>query len=171
MHQLQDKIEHNWEAEMECYNNKLQEQLTRYSTKTQTRANLLVVCIHLWDSTMITCNEPWTDQLKTKKDSHQVRVWVQTWRRITGQEVRIECNHFAVEVFLSATMIYLQTKPLINHKEVTFITRRAFKTNETVTQIQFRGETAFKVKQVLVMEVFLPKMVKMRQNKAKNLKN
>ena len=171
MLQLQDKTEHNWEAEMECCSNKLQEQLTKYWIKIQTKANPQVVCILQWVSTTIICSEPWTVLLRTKRDFHQVRVWVQTWDRITGQEVKIEYNLCAVVAFPSVTMTSLLTKPLISLKEAIFTTLKVSRISETVTQIQFRGETAFKVKLELAMAVCLPKMDKMHLNKVISRKN
>lgn len=168
---LPDKTELNWEAEMDCCNNKLLEQLIKYWTRTQIKVKCRVGCIHQWVSTTTTCNELWTVQLRTKRDFHQVRVSVLIWRRITGREVRIECNLYEVAVFPSVTTTFLLTKLLINLKEATFTIQKAFKINETVTQIQFRGETAFKVKLELETVAFLPKTVRMHLNKVKNLKN
>lgn len=85
--------------------------------------------------------------------------------------MRIECNLLEVAAFPSVTTTFLLTKLLINLKEATFTTQRAFKISETVTQIQFRGETAFKVKLELETVVFLPKMVRMHLNKVKDLKS
>lgn len=85
--------------------------------------------------------------------------------------MRIECNLLEVAAFPSVTTTFLLTKLLINLKEATFTTQRAFKISETVTQIQFRGETAFKVKLELETVAFLPKMVRMHLNKVKDLKS
>lgn len=168
---LRDKTEHNWEAEMECFSNKPPEQLTKYWIKIQTKANPQVVCIHQWVSTTTTYSELWTVLLRTKRDFHQVRVWVQTWDRITGQEVKIEYNLYAVEAFPSVTMTSLLTKLLTSLKEATFTTLKVSRISETVTQIQFRGETAFKDKLVLETAVYLLKMDKMHLNKVKSRKN
>jgi len=110
-------------------------------------------------------------QLRTKRDFHQARASVPTWHRITGREVRTEFNHCAVEAFPSLTMIFHLIKLLINLKEATCTTPRAFRIRETVTQIRFRGETAFKVKQELEMAEFLHKMAKMHRSKVKDLGN
>ena len=108
--------------------------------------------------------------MKIKKDSHQERVLAQTRDRIIGLEVRIECNLFAVEVYRSVTMISLLTKLSISLKEATCTIPRASKISEIVTQIQFRGETAFKVKLELVMALYHLKTDKMLPNKEINLR-
>ena len=75
-----------------------------------------------------------------------------------------------MEVFLSVTMISLQTKLLISPKEATSTILRASKISEIVIQIQFRGETAFKVKLELAMALYHPRMDKMLPNKEINLR-
>lgn len=82
--------------------------------------------------------------------------------------MKIECNLYAVEAFPSVTTISLLTKPLISLKEATFTTLKVSRISETVTQIQFRGETAFKDKLVLETAVYLLKMDKMHLNKVKS---
>lgn len=85
--------------------------------------------------------------------------------------MKIEYNLCAVVAFPSVTMTSLLTKPLISLKEAIFTTLKVSRISETVTQIQFRGETAFKVKLELAMAVCLPKMDKMHLNKVISRKN
>ena len=86
--------------------------------------------------------------------------------------MRTECNHYVVEAFQLATMISHPIKLSISLREATFTIQRASKIRETVIQTLFRGETAFKAKQVLAMAEFHHKTDKMHQSKALiNLRN
>jgi len=66
--------------------------------------------------------------------------------------------------YLSATMIFLLTKPSTSHKEVIYIIQRISKTRETVTPILYREEMVFLARQVMAMVAYLLNTGKMPLN-------